>query len=155
MGLGAGVSGITKGGGEPVRELLAEMAAIGAEVAAAGAGFGPAADNLASALAALHQATDWVLARLADDPAAAAAGCSPYLRLWGLTLAAHLLAKGALRAQTMLDAGAEADREFLAGRIATARFFIEQILPQAPALLPAATAGTELVYAISEERLAG
>jgi 3-(methylthio)propanoyl-CoA dehydrogenase len=52
----------------------------------------------------------------------------------------------------MLGGGAK-DRGFLEGRIATARFFAEQMLPQAPACAAAAVAGEELLYAIPAERL--
>ena len=92
---------------------------------------------------------------MADDTNAAAAGGTPYLRMWGLVLGAHLLAKGALAAERGIAAGDEAERDFFQDRIAVARFFCQQLLPEATALLPAATAGTELLYALPEDRLAG
>ncbi|MDP6706098.1 MAG: acyl-CoA dehydrogenase [Alphaproteobacteria bacterium] len=142
-------------GGEPVVELLQEMAAVGAEAAAGDDALGPAATNLAAALAALGAATDWLAEQLGSDPNAAAAGCSPYLEMWGLTLGGQLLIRGALRAHHLIRTGAGERQAFLEDRIAVARFFAEQILPRAPALLPAVTGGTDLLYALPEERLVG
>ena len=70
--------------------------------------------------------------------------------MFGLTLGAHFLGRGALAAAEALREGSE-DEAFLRGRIATARFFAEQILPRVEGLQPAATAGTELLYALDAE----
>jgi hypothetical protein len=145
---------LTLDGGEPLRAMLAEMAAQVNAILAADAAFHLASANLAAAVTALRAATDTMLSFLSQEPNRAAAGCSPYLKMWGLTLGAHLLAKGAVKARALLDAGA-GDAGHLADRIAVARFFAEQLLPEAPALLPAVTGTTELLYAIPEERLAG
>jgi hypothetical protein len=72
--------------------------------------------------------------------------------MFGMTVGGYLVAKGALAAAA-LAAQPDADTPFLAGRIATARFYGEQILPQAPALLAAITAGSEPLYAIPAEQL--
>ena len=53
-----------------------------------------------------------------------------------------------------LEAG-EGDPAFLKAKIATARFFAEQLLPAAPALLGPITRGAELLYAIPDEALLG
>ncbi len=140
---------LTLDGGRPVAALMAEMAAIAAEVAKLD-GFEPMADRLDSARAALEEANDWLAAQLAEAPNAAASGCTPCLEMWGLTLGAHLLAKGALAA-TAAYVAPDADKPFLSARIASARFFVEQLLPRAEALLPAVTGGTELLYAIDED----
>ena len=91
-------------------------------------------------------------ARAVDDPNGAAAGCSPYMKMFGLTAGGYLLAKGALAARAMLAAGG-GDNTFLIDKIATARFFAEQLMPQAVSQLPAVTAGADLLYAIPPERL--
>ena len=72
--------------------------------------------------------------------------------MFGLTVGGYLIAKGGLRAIKLVDEP-EADGPFLSGRTATARFFGEQLLPQAPALLPAITAGAAPLYAIQAEHL--
>ncbi len=108
--------------------------------------------NLSNTLASLRSATDWMTSCLANKPNMAAAGCSPYLRMWGLTLGGHLLAKGALKARTLLNEGSE-DAAFLEHRITVARFFAEQIILQATTMLPAIISGSELLYAIPEDQL--
>ena len=105
---------------------------------------------LSAAVADLAEATAWCLKATADDPRAVAAGCTPYLHMFGLTLGAHLLSKGALAAAETLRAGTE-DEAFLRGRIATARFFAEQLLPRVQGLKPAAMAGADLLYALEAE----
>jgi len=89
--------------------------------------------SLKGALATLERATSWLQARHDNDPDAAAAGATPYLRLFATTLGGFLLARSALAARgTGL---AERKR-------ASAEFYIGQLLPPAVALLPAVTAGS-------------
>ena len=88
-----------------------------------------------------------------NDPGDVAAGATPYLELMGLTLGGWLLARQALAAAERLAAGA-GDSAFLQAKIATARFYCEQLLPQAAALLGPATRGAASLYAVGEEELA-
>ena len=140
---------LTLDGGRPVADLMAAMAGTAAGVGELD-GFETMAESLDSGRAALGRASEWLVAQLAQAPNAAASGCTPYLEMWGLTLGAHLLAKGVLAAKAGLEAE-DADGAFLGARIASARFFAEQLLPRAEALLPAVTGGTELLYAIDED----
>jgi alkylation response protein AidB-like acyl-CoA dehydrogenase len=89
--------------------------------------------SLAGALAALEEATWWLQAGHDNDPDAAAAGATPYLRLFATTLGGFLLARSALLAR-----GTELADE----KRASAAFFVGQLLPPAAALLPAITAGS-------------
>jgi 3-(methylthio)propanoyl-CoA dehydrogenase len=79
----------------------------------------------------LNRATHSLLGLLGSDPARAAAVSVPYLKLCGFTIASWLMAKTAA-----LSAGklAGADRELYAGRLQAARFYAEQLLPNAFAL---------------------
>ncbi len=106
---------------------------------------------LDDALAAAESSTVWLLG--ANSPDDVAAGATPYLRLMGLTLGGWLLARQALVASAQLAAG-EGDPAFLKAKIATARFFAEQLLPQGTALAGPITRGAGLLYAISEDDLA-
>ena len=98
----------------------------------------------------LSEVTDWLLARLKDAPNDAAAGGSPYLRMFGLILGGHMLARAAVAAARALEAG-DGDAEFLRAKLATAKFYAEQILPQAAALKGAVTAGADTVFEIGAE----
>jgi len=110
---------------------------------------------LDDALAATSSATVWLTG--ANDPPGnaddIAAGATPYLRMMGLTLGGWLLAKQALAAQHRLDTGT-GDPGFLTSKIATTRFFAEQLLPQVAALTGPVTRGAATLYAISEAGLA-
>jgi alkylation response protein AidB-like acyl-CoA dehydrogenase len=120
------------------RALFADMRA---DIADAG--------PLADALGALEQATAWLLAHPGDD---AAAGASPYLRMSGITLGGWLLLRQANAAKALIASG-KGDPVLLSAKVATARFFIDQIAPQATALLPAATAGAAPIFALDEDQL--
>jgi alkylation response protein AidB-like acyl-CoA dehydrogenase len=88
---------------------------------------------LAAALESVREATAWLQADHGNDPDAAAAGATPYLRLLATTLGGFLLARAALVA----DGGA------LAGaKLASAQFYVTQLLPPAQALRAAVTAGS-------------
>ena len=69
--------------------------------------------------------------RSARDPAAALAGATPYLRLFGLALGGACLAKAALAAQNHRGATATTSQR---GRVALARFFAEKLATAAPGL---------------------
>jgi 3-(methylthio)propanoyl-CoA dehydrogenase len=106
---------------------------------------------LQDAIDALTTATVWMLGNNADAANDSAAGATPYLRLFGLTMGGYLLAKQAQAATQRFEAG-QGDPAFLKAKIVTARFFIEQILPQGQALLGPITRGAELFYALGEEQ---
>ncbi len=130
------------------KSLFADMRADFALLTGETAGLAP---YLEDALAALESATTWLAeggaAGGADDNAA---GATPYLRMFGLTVGGWLLAKQAAAAVQRLAAG-EGDPAFLRAKIVTARFFVEQFLPQATALLGPVTRGAETLFAIPEE----
>ena len=106
---------------------------------------------LDDAFAATKAATVWLTG--ANNPDDVAAGATPYLRMMGLTLGGWLLARQALVAADHLGKG-KGDPAFLNAKIATARFYAEQILPQVGALSAPVTRGAAGLYAISEDDLA-
>ena len=57
----------------------------------------------------------------------------PYLKLAGFTLGGWLMAKAGTAAAARLSKGG-GDREFLEGKVSTARFYADNVLPQAHAL---------------------
>jgi alkylation response protein AidB-like acyl-CoA dehydrogenase len=104
------------------------------------------AARLTEAIAAAREATTHLVAASSDDPQAALAGSSPYLRLLGTTVCAGLLARGARAALGQSD-------PFHAAKLVSARFFGEQLLPQAVGLLPAVLAGAADLYALTPSQL--
>ena len=145
---------LTMAGGEVVRRYTAEMRSLDGALSNGGEVFAKTRANLTAALDSLEEASGWLVDAMAADPNAAAAGATPYLRMFGLTVGGYLIAKGGLAAAA-LAAQPGADVPFLAGRVATARFYGEQLLPLGPALLPQITAGSEPLYAVAPEHLLG
>ena len=82
---------------------------------------------------------------------------APYLKQFGYVLCGWLLAKAALAARRLLgeELGGGFDAEFLRAKIATARFYATNVLPQAGGLLGAVTAGSDDLFAIEPKYLAG
>jgi hypothetical protein len=135
------------------KDLLGAMDALDGELAVFGADLAAIRDGLANGIEVLRQATEWLLGRVATAPNDALAGATPYLEMFGLVTGGWLLARSALAAQHLLAAG-EGDSAFLAAKIATARFYCEELLPEAAGLLPAVTAGAAPLYAIDLESAA-
>jgi alkylation response protein AidB-like acyl-CoA dehydrogenase len=135
--------------GAVVRGYLDEIRALGGELADAGEAFAGIRANLAAAVETLSTATDWILKHGGDDPQAVAAAATPYLEMFGVVTCGYHLARSALTARRLIEA--RGDDVFLANKLVTARFYAEQILPQAAARLPAVTAGAERLFEIDAE----
>ncbi len=112
--------------GDHVRGFITELRDIVSSVRGLNRdGFGATADRLEASLADLDEATEWLLARLAEgNTAAALAGATPYQRLFGLALTGAYLAKGAL---------ADADAGGFE-RMALCRFAAENLIAETAAL---------------------
>lgn len=139
-------------GGQVARDLIARMAGLDAELAAAGEALAPVRAQLKLAVAALAEATDWMLDRLKAEPEAALAGATPYLRMFATTVGGYLLALSAIAAQKLIADGE--DRPFLRNKLVTARFYATQVLPQVAGLLLPATGGTTELAEVTPDTLA-
>jgi 3-(methylthio)propanoyl-CoA dehydrogenase len=141
---------LTRDGGVTAKAFIARMRDIDAALADAGPEFATLRSALADGIAALDSATDWILEAQKGDPRDAAAGAVPFMRLWGTVAGGWLLAQGAVAAKAELDAG-EGDPKFLKGKIVTARFYGEHILPRSSSLKAAAIAGGNTIMEMAEE----
>ncbi|WP_394327852.1 acyl-CoA dehydrogenase C-terminal domain-containing protein [Agromyces cerinus] len=103
--------------------------------------------QLSAQLDALEQTTVWMLRTGATDPNAVLSGSTPYQRIWGLVVGGWLMAKSALAARGLDDDGTAETQ------LPLARFYAEQLLPQAAGLVGAATAGSRDLFALSGEAL--
>jgi alkylation response protein AidB-like acyl-CoA dehydrogenase len=127
-------------GGGAMSDFLAGIAGTADELAGSGDDLAAIGKRLADAHATLKQTTDWLMAGLAD-PNIALAGATPYVRMCGMVTGGWLLARSALAANRALANGNGDDDGFLRQKIVTARFYAEQLLPQAAGLAPAVQAG--------------
>lgn len=99
--------------------------------------------GLSDGIAALTEATGWIVDTYPDNPDAVAAGAVPYLRLFGIVAGGWLMARAALAAEKHLKQGAEDD--FSTKKMISARFYADHILNQAPALAMTVTSGWNAV----------
>ena len=134
--------------GASVLEFIASMRELDSELAAAGEEFASIRTQLNAQLDTLEQTTTWMLRTGATDPNSALSGSTPYLRIWGLVVGGWLMAKSALAARD-LDADGIAEAQ-----LPLARFYAEQLLPQAAGLVGAATAGSRDLFALDADTLA-
>jgi len=128
-------------GGATIKAYLADLGRIVEAVKAANdPAFGRTAVRLGEAVESLSRATQWLLGRPGNDPDAALAGSTPYLRLFASAAGGALLAEEALAASRLAGNGTDAG-----ARIAMARFFAENIAVQAGGLERAVLEGAESV----------
>jgi acyl-CoA dehydrogenase len=130
--------------GDTVRREIAGMReVIGVLRESNAAGFGEMDLCLTEAVDALEGATAFMLEASAARPNEALAGATPYLRLFAIARSGTLLARGALAAHRLSNAG-NSD-PLLAARIASARYFAENIAPAAHGLVREVTRGAASV----------
>jgi alkylation response protein AidB-like acyl-CoA dehydrogenase len=135
-------------GGGVVQDFLDGLFALDGDLAVAGDDeLASIRTQLASSAGVLRSTTEWLLSRVAAKPNDALAGATPYLRMFGLVTGGWLLARSALAAQQLLVDG-HGDKAWLQEKIATARFYAEQLLPQAAGLASAVTAGAGVLYEV-------
>jgi len=132
--------------GAVVNGYLAEMEATAAGVVDGGA-LASLGVALSTAIEELRSTTEWLLDAA---PADALSGATPYLRQFGTVAGAYYLIRSARAAEAALLSGAD---PWLEAKIDTARFYIDQILPQAAGAAPAVSAGASQLFAIAEAHL--
>jgi hypothetical protein len=137
-------------GGAAIGDLLTRIEGLDAELDAAGEDLASTRANLAAAVASVRDTTAWLLNALASDPNDAFAGATPYARQLGVTVGGWVLARQALAARSL-----GVDDPFNAAKVQTARFFCEQLLPQAAGLAEAVKAGKGPLFAVDADQLGG
>jgi alkylation response protein AidB-like acyl-CoA dehydrogenase len=137
--------------GSSMVALIVEMREVEAQLRATdGADFHALGGSLAAGIEALEGASRWMLQTIGQDPDAALAASVNYLMLTGYVCGGWQMGRAALAAQTRLASGG--DEGFCRAKIATARFYAEQILPKASALLTVVRSGGSTALALEEEQ---
>lgn len=105
--------------------------------------------SFAESFNALQVATAFIIQTGSIDPEEAAAAATDYLRMFGLVALGFMWVR---MAKVAMDAipDTEQDAAFYRAKGATARFYIQRILPQAGALLHAIQAGKSSMVALAE-----
>jgi alkylation response protein AidB-like acyl-CoA dehydrogenase len=143
---------IARDGGRTAKGWLAELARVDAELARSRSEEAKALRiALAEGAKAIGACVEFILARAAAEPAAAFAGAVPFLKAMGIVAGGWQMARAALAAEKALAAGG-GDAGFLRAKLATAHFYAEHVLAQAPGLARTATSGAAAVMALEDEQ---
>jgi len=126
--------------GGAIADYLGSMDATITDLDGAGDDLASIRTALADAVGGLRTATDWLLANGVGNPLDALAGATPYLRLFSMVTGGWMMAQQALAATALLVDASPNDKALYEGKVLTARFYCEQLLPQAAGLVPAVTA---------------
>ena len=123
-----------------IKDMRAELNQMTSPVEAVMASKAAALESMA----ALETVINYILVAHLKAPEQALAVSVPLLRMAGLVFGAWLLTKSANIAAQQLSSGAT-DQDFLNGKLASARFYAAQVLPQANALARIITGGAASV----------
>jgi alkylation response protein AidB-like acyl-CoA dehydrogenase len=141
---------IAREGGETAKQWLAELKKFEAQLARSKHPDVQAFRNQFSpGVQAVADGVEFIVASSAKDPRPAFAGAVPFLKLMGIVAGGWQMGRAALAAERALQSG---DRSFLEAKIATARFYADHVLVQAPALRNTVVNGAAGVMALSEDQ---
>jgi len=134
---------IAREGGATAKAWTAELKKLDAQLS----GHPEIRKALADGVKAVDECVDFIVG--AKDPRVQFAGAVPFLKLMGIVAGGWQMARAALIAEKKLGSG---DRSFLEAKIATARFYGDQVLVQAPGLRDTVVKGSACVMTLSEEQ---
>ncbi|WP_306607362.1 acyl-CoA dehydrogenase C-terminal domain-containing protein [Azonexus sp.] len=106
--------------------------------------------RLGVALKAWTEATEWLAANAKTSLGGVLTAAVPYLHLAVTVCGGWFMGKAALAAAAYLDKG-EGDQAFYRNKIATARFYADQMLPQANAYAATVMAGDAAIAGLGSE----
>ncbi len=134
---------IAREGGATAKAWLASLKALDAELAA------PELQGLRRQLAAGAQAVSDCVNYIVSEknPLSTFAGAVPFLKLMGTVAGGWQMARAALAA-----CRSSSDKDFLEAKVATARFYGDHVLVQAPALRDTVVNGGAGVMALAEDQ---
>jgi hypothetical protein len=133
---------IAREGGATAKAWLAELKKLDGQLA----GHPEIRKGLADGVKAVEDCVEFIVA--AKDPRAQFAGAVPFLKLMGIVAGGWQMARAALAAQKKVSE----DKAFYEAKIATARFYADHVLVQAPGLRNTVVNGAAGVMALSEEQ---
>jgi alkylation response protein AidB-like acyl-CoA dehydrogenase len=140
---------VLRDGGAALGELLREMEALDDVLATAGAPLTTIRAAFKTGVKVLRDGSRVILEGAARDENLAGAAAFNFLMLLGVVSGGWQMARAALVAAG--GASPAADARFLSAKLATARFYADQILPRAQAHALAIAAGSASVMAFDEE----
>ncbi len=140
---------IAREGGVTAKALVAELKKFDAELAKSKHPDIQALRGTFSAgVAAVAESVDYIVANAGKDVRGVFAGAVPFLRLMGIVAGGWQMARAALAAERNMAS----DKAFCEAKIATARFYSDHVLVQAPALRNTVVNGAAAVMALSDDQ---
>jgi acyl-CoA dehydrogenase len=136
---------IARDGGATVKEWLSQLRKLDAQLA----GHPEIRKSLAEGVKAVEECVEFIVG--AKDPRTQLAGAVPFLKLMGIVAGGWQMARAALVSEKRLSAK-EGDVSFHEAKLATARFYADHVLVQAPGLRNTVVNGAAGVLALSEEQ---
>jgi hypothetical protein len=106
-------------------------------------------DKFEISVEALEESVRWVVETYSKDPQTASAGSVPLLKLFGTVAGGWMLVRSAIIAKKGLDAGSS-NAKFYRSKLATSRFYAENILPLSGVLKDQVVAGHKTIVALDE-----
>ncbi|MBI3372926.1 MAG: acyl-CoA dehydrogenase [Betaproteobacteria bacterium] len=143
---------IAREGGATVKAWLQHLRQFDAELAKSNhTDIGQVRKALAAGVAGVAESVDYLLATFGKDVKAASTGAVTFLKLMGIVAGGWQMARAALIAETRIAEGG-GDKLFYEAKIASARFFADQVLSQASGLCSAVLAGGAGALEIADEQ---
>jgi alkylation response protein AidB-like acyl-CoA dehydrogenase len=143
---------IAREGGATAKEVIKAMRVVEGELAQAqGEDMAAIRASLAAGIKAVEECVTWIVSSYGPDIKAVHAGSVPFLKLMGIVCGGWQMARAALVAQKRL-AAREGDEAFYQAKIATARFYADHVMAQAPGLRNTVVRGAAGVMALTEEQ---
>jgi 3-(methylthio)propanoyl-CoA dehydrogenase len=133
---------IAREGGATAKAWIAEVRKLDGSLA----GHPELRKALSEGIKAVEDCVDFIVG--AKDPRAQFAGAVPFLKMMGIVAGGWQMARAALAAEKKISE----DKPFYGAKIATARFYADHVLVQAPALRNTVVNGAAGVMALSEEQ---
>jgi alkylation response protein AidB-like acyl-CoA dehydrogenase len=142
---------IAREGGATAKAWLAHLEAFDAELAKSGnADVQAIRAALAAGATAVGESVDYIVASAGKDVMATFAGAVPFLTLMGVVAGGWQMARAALAAERTMASG---DKGFLEAKLATARFYADQVLVQAPGLRDTVVKGASAVMTVPDDAM--
>ncbi|MCP4327247.1 MAG: acyl-CoA dehydrogenase [Alphaproteobacteria bacterium] len=143
---------VVRDGGDAARHFLGRVTSLADTLAtSADANLSALGTRLSTAVGDLDRAVTSVLETFSADPNRAAAGAVPFLRLFGIVAGGWMMGRMAETAQRTLGA-ANGDGAFLEGKLITARYYAEYVLPHTTSLAAIVDTGGGSVMALADEQ---
>ena len=111
----------------------------------------PYTKPLRNAVKALEAATLWLMQNGMKNPDNAGAASMDYMHLMGLVALGYMWAMMAEKSQAALAEGANGKASFHENKLATARYFMERVMPEAQAHLARIETGSDSMMALAAD----